>query len=294
MIFVTQGHENGIGLEVFLKSFTCLNSKNKKKFKLFCHKNTLDKTLLNINLEIPNELSIEYVSNDELSQTLNCIESAVSNISSNDILLTLPSSKDQFIFNNKALSGHTEYFRNKYNNNHISMSFISKDMITTLLSDHIPVSKISDYITVELITSKISLTIDILTQIKNIDEVIFSGINPHCGEDGLMGDEDLRITKAIDILKSKYKDITFIGPLPGDTMHFNHKNSKQLLVYSFHDQGLTIFKQYNGLTGINTSFGLPFLRVSPDHGTAFNLAGKNEASYLGMNYLLNEILNWKA
>jgi 4-hydroxythreonine-4-phosphate dehydrogenase len=292
MIYVTQGHEEGIGLEVFLKSYLCLSKSNQKKFTLITNKDTYDKTLANNFIKSPINLNIIYIDNGPNSQTISSIELALTVIKSTDILLTLPSSKDQFILNSETLSGHTEYFRKKYKNNSISMSFISKDMITTLLSDHIALSEVSNYLSEDLVFNKIKLTLDALIDLKNIDQIIFSGINPHCGEDGLMGDEDKIIISAIKKLSDLYPKLNFIGPLAGDTLHFNHVNSQQLLVYAYHDQGLTIFKQHNGLTGINTTFGLPFIRVSPDHGTAFDIAGNNNANYLGMNYLLNEILTW--
>jgi 4-hydroxythreonine-4-phosphate dehydrogenase len=292
MIYVTQGHQNGIGLEVFLKSYLCFNSINQKKFILVSNKKSLNLVLSKNHLKHPKNLNVLFTDNTQDTQTIAAMNLAISKITNSDILLTLPSSKDQFILDGNVLSGHTEYFREIYKNSSISMNFISKDMITTLLSDHIPISKVSKYLTEDLILNKIQITIDSILKIKKISEVIFSGINPHCGEDGLMGDEDKRVENSIKKLKSMYSEIIFTGPLPGDTMHFNHKDSSQLLVYAYHDQGLTIFKQYNGLTGINTTLGLPFIRVSPDHGTAFNIAGKNEANYLGMNYLLNEILSW--
>ena len=292
MIYVTQGHQDGIGLEVFLKSFLCLNKVNQTKFTLICNEDSFNNTLRSIHTNNPINLKTIFTDKTQETQTIASIELAISKILNSDILLTLPSSKDQFILNDKILSGHTEYFRKKYHNNSISMSFISKNMITTLLSDHIPLADVSAYLTEDLIVNKIEITLNSLVKIKHIKEVIFSGINPHCGEDGLMGEEDKLISSSISRLEKKYPKVKFTGPLAGDTMHFNHIDSTQLLVYAYHDQGLTVFKQYNGLTGINTTFGLPFIRVSPDHGTAFNIAGRNEANYLGMNYLLNEILTW--
>lgn len=293
MILVTQGHEKGIGLEVFLKSFLSLSRSQQKEFKLFCNKSTLDLNLKHLNLtSIPN-LNTFFIANDSSSQTIRSISEAISSINKNDILLTLPSSKDQFKINNIDYSGHTEYFRKLYQDSNISMTFFSNNMNVLLLTDHIELSKVDSSISSKSVFNKIVLTLLSLQSIRAIDEVLIAGINPHAGEDGLIGRGDTKISVAIQKLKEAFPKIKFFGPLPGDTLHFHHKSTKQLLVYSYHDQGLTIFKQKNGLTGINTTFGLPFLRVSPDHGTAFDLYGKNLANYQGMNYLLNEILNWK-
>ena len=131
-----------------------------------------------------------------------------------------------------------------------------------------------------------------ISNIRNIKEVYFSGINPHCGEDGNISITDIIINAAIKKLVLSFPDIDFHEMLPGDTLHFSIKNKEQLFVYAFHDQGLAPFKLKYGLTGINLSLGLPFKRVSVDHGTAFNLYGKNQANYNGMLYLLDEVKNW--
>jgi 4-hydroxythreonine-4-phosphate dehydrogenase len=110
----------------------------------------------------------------------------------------------------------------------------------------------------------------------------------------MMGDEDNEISKSIVRLKQKFSNISFLGPIAADTLFFNQHDSNTLFIYAYHDQGLSVFKQHNGLQGINLTLGLPFIRVSPDHGTAFELYGKDRANYLGMNYLLDEILKWQA
>ena len=101
-----------------------------------------------------------------------------------------------------------------------------------------------------------------------------------------MGNEENKIVKTIKYLKEIYPDIEFIGPIPGDSLHIYRKSNDTLFVYSFHDQGLAKFKSENGFMGVKITFGLPFLRVSVDHGTSFNLYGKNTANYIGCLYLL--------
>jgi 4-hydroxythreonine-4-phosphate dehydrogenase len=227
-------------------------------------------------------------------QTIRSMNLAIDEIQSNDILLTLPSSKEQFIYKEKVLSGHTEYFRNVYSDSNIVMSFISKDLNVLLLTDHIRVNDIGRSITKDLATNKVSLFLKNIKSLRNINSVYFSGVNPHNGENGMMGDEDNEVSKSIIQLKLKFSSINFEGPIAADTLFFNKHDTSTLFVYAYHDQGLSVFKQYNGLQGINLTLGLPFIRVSPDHGTAFELYGKDKANYLGMNYLLDEILKWQA
>lgn len=300
MIHISQGHEYSIGLEVLLKSFLTIPTKYLVQLKIHCFKNTLITNLdfLNINYEITDSfiiinkrsIQVKYLEKQDFSETLTSLDSAISECVEGDVLLTLPSSKDQFVKNNFNNNGHTEYLRNIYNDTNLSMAFVGPLNNILLLTDHIPVREIANKISVELILNKVSKVLDNISSIREIKRVMFSGINPHCGEQGLMGDEEKHIISAIEILKDKYSYIEFIGPISGDTLQFLPSNKNDLLVYSAHDQGLAPFKTTNGLLGINVTFGLPFLRVSPDHGTAFYLYGKNEANYQGMLFVLNKIL----
>lgn len=300
MIHISQGHEQSIGLEVLLKSLLTIPTKYLEQLKIHCFEETLTKNLKILNIDhkftknsvIINNLSIKikYLEQSNLSETLTSLDSAISECKNGDVLLTLPSSKDQFVKNDFNNNGHTEYLRNIYNDSNLSMAFIGPLNNILLLTDHIPISEIAKQINVELILNKVSKVLDNISSIRKIKRVMFSGINPHCGEQGLMGDEEKHIVKAIEILKKKYTEVEFIGPISGDTLQFLPSNKNDLLVYAAHDQGLAPFKTTNGLLGINITFGLPFLRVSPDHGTAFYLYGKNEANYQGMLFVLNKVL----
>jgi 4-hydroxythreonine-4-phosphate dehydrogenase len=299
MIYVTQGHEEGIGLEIFIKSFLLVNKNFQKKFKLFCFKKSLFQTLKNTNIEFEikdshliinsSYLELEILNNKIFSESNSCILEALKVIKPDDILLTLPTSKDQFHLKNKTLNGHTEFFREYFNNQSISMNFISNNFNVCLLTDHISISKVEDSLTEEFIIQRVSSSLKSFEKLLNIKEIIFSGINPHNGEDGLISNKDKVISIVIDYLKNKLPDFKFHGPYPADTIHSQGINDDKLFVYTYHDQALNPFKLYNGLVGINISFGMPFIRMSVDHGTAFNLFGKNSANYNGMSYLLNFI-----
>ena len=109
-------------------------------------------------------------------------------------------------------------------------------------------------------------------------EVYISGLNPHAGENGLLGNEENEILDAIENLRELYPRIIFEGPIPGDGIHLQKtkKQAHQLYVYMYHDQGLSPFKQKHGLVGLHMTFGLPFLRMSVDHGTGFEIYGKKK------------------
>lgn len=299
MIYVSQGHEKGIGIEIFLKSFLCLDNKLQSNIIFFCFKESLINTLNTLNFDYSltedslvfynSKLRLKLLDKVDHSQSNTSLITILKEIKKEDHLVTLPTSKDQFCLNNEILNGHTEFFRKYFNNNSISMNFISSDFNCLLLTDHISVSEIEPTLNEDYILNKVSTTLDQIDLFKKIDEVIFSGINPHNGENGLISKADEVLFKVIDKLSIKYKKLKIHGPYPADTIHFKGFESNKLFVYASHDQGLAPYKLYNGLIGINLSLGLSFLRTSVDHGTAFDLYGKNSANYLGMLYLFETL-----
>jgi 4-hydroxythreonine-4-phosphate dehydrogenase len=169
------------------------------------------------------------------------------------------------------------------------MTFKSTAQHTLLITDHVALKDVPKNITCEKIKHKVKITLDNFRKyFYQFDEVVFSGINPHAGENEILGNEEIHIKKAIIELEKEYGFI-FKGPYSGDTLHHHvNNNKKQLFVYMYHDQGLVQFKWLNGIIGLNITFGLPFLRLSVDHGTAFDLYGKNRANYSGMLFLFKQ------
>lgn len=289
MIYVTQGHPKGVGLEIFLKSFVLLSKEQKKKITLVANRNDLKQNLEDLKLDenILSELNIRYVETSTIPSSSTTLIETLQIIKTEDILITLPTSKDQLIYNNKQLAGYTEFFRNYFNLPNISMTFKGIEQNVLLITDHLPLNKVTQAINSQLIYERTKTTLNFYSQYFGvIESVVFSGINPHAGENGILGTEDPEITKAINLLKKDFS-IPFLGPYSGDTLHMHQKeNEKQLFVYMYHDQGLAQFKAKHGLIGLNVSMGLPFLRLSVDHGTAFDLYGKNKANLSGMMFLL--------
>jgi 4-hydroxythreonine-4-phosphate dehydrogenase len=291
MIYVTQGHQVGIGLEIFLKSFLLLSREEKKIIRLVVNRLDLEQNLFDLNLNskmfhdlviIENTKSTTFSSTDSLLTALSLIQK-------DDILVTLPTSKDQLIFGNINQAGYTEFFRSYFGNKNISMTFKGLAQNILLITDHIPLKDITTKITAKVIEEKIQITLENFKKyFYAFDEVVFSGINPHAGENGILGNEEKVITEAMNTLTKSYGSI-FSGPFSGDTLHHHHHPEKhQLFVYMYHDQGLAQFKSQYGLIGLNITLGLPFLRLSVDHGTAFDLYGKNKANISGMLYLFKQ------
>ena len=185
-------------------------------------------------------------------------------------LLTLPVNKEQL--NNYGLSflGHTDYFRSIFPDHKITMAFRSDDHWLALATDHIPLWKVPSQVQVE----------QIVTAGRHLHEasqkpLVICGLNPHAGEGGFMGKEELGYGTAIDQLRSL--GIPARGFVAADSF-FAHWNSAEAVLALYHDQGLGPFKALFHGQSCQISLGLPFRRVSPDHGTAYDLAGTKQAS----------------
>jgi 4-hydroxythreonine-4-phosphate dehydrogenase len=286
-IFVSQGSELSIGIEVFLKSFSCLNYHQKSAFHLFCNEDFFKSqmNLLNFDFSIVGDkvifsggsLQVSFIPKKK-STGQDSLEHILSDISKDDVLLTLPMNKEELYFAENLCSGHTEYFRNYFNLNNLSMFFESYKDYVLLLSDHTPLKDVCSNLLQQDNFTKIFHTLNYLGS--DIQEVIFSGINPHAGENGTLGTEESLFPVLIKKLQNEFKNITFYGPVPSDTI-YQLRNSKnnQLFIFAYHDQGLNTFKERNRFLGLNITLGLPFKRLSVDHGTAPSIVGKNVANY---------------
>lgn len=291
MIYVTQGHESGIGLEIFLKSFLLLSREERKQITLIVSRNDFTKNLadLKLNASYFKDLCILENKNSTRFSSTNSLLTALELIGEKDILVTLPASKDQLIFNKQNQAGYTEFFRAYYGNKNIAMTFKGPGQNVLLITDHISLKEVTNIISPELIVSKLKITLDNFKKyFYEFEDIVFSGINPHAGENGILGDEEKYIKIAMSELEKNYRS-KFRGPFSGDTLHHQYdKSQKQLFVYMYHDQGLGQFKSHYGLIGLNITLGLPFLRLSVDHGTAFDLYGKNCANVSGMLFLFKQ------
>lgn len=293
MIYVTSGHQKGIGLEIFLKSLLLISKESHKNFYLAVDENTFNEnlTFLGLKQSYFSNLNVHFTKKNDFPESTKSLSWCLTHLKEKDILITLPTSKDQLIFNNQNQAGYTEFFRSYFKTKELPMVFKSNDQNVLLISDHVSLNNVSQYISNELIIAKTKIALNGFAKyFQTIDELVIAGLNPHAGEKGILGDEETKLQPALDRLKADTK-LNIIGFVSGDTLHFHQKpNINQLFIYMFHDQGLAKFKAENGVIGLNITFGLPFLRLSVDHGTAFELYGKNKANISGMLYLLNTAL----
>lgn len=193
-----------------------------------------------------------------------------------DALVTLPISKEVLSTTKIKFTGHTEYISNlcKTSNKEV-MLLANKELRVALVTTHIAVSKVSSMITKEKLKNVIkTLHLDLQKRFKvKKPKIIVTGLNPHAGENGSFGDEEIKvITPVIEDLNNQ--GFNLIGPIPADTA-FVPKNIKgaDCFLAMFHDQGLTAFKALSFGQGVNITLGLPIIRTSVDHGTAYSLVG---------------------
>ncbi len=178
--------------------------------------------------------------------------------------------------------GHTEFLGSlSTKKNNPVMILVTNGLKTLPLTIHVPLKKVSQLITKKLIHTKVKVAVEDLKILFDIKypSIIVTGLNPHAGENGDLGDEEIKVIKpAIDELK-KLIDITITGPVSPDIAFSPEKRSNyDLAVCMYHDQALIPIKTLDFHNGVNVTLGLDFIRTSPDHGTAFDIAGKNLAN----------------
>ena len=192
-----------------------------------------------------------------------------------DALVTAPIHKS-IINESHSFTGHTEYIAHYTHTKNEVMLLASKSMKVALVTTHVPLSQVSRLITSKKIEETLkTIHRDLTQRFKINNPVIFvAGLNPHAGENGVLGLEEIDILIPV-INKLKSKGMLIEGPFPADTL-FTEKYIKKAdcFLAMYHDQGLAVFKHANFGLGVNVTLGLPIIRTSVDHGTAIDLAGK--------------------
>ena len=196
-----------------------------------------------------------------------------------DAIVTGPINKQAWAMaGKKRYAGHTELLAQRLNAKYHAMMFVGDKLRVVLTTVHIPLNEIKDKLTIGAVHTAIDLGHQACLQLGYAKpKIAVCGLNPHAGEDGLMGDEEGRIiSPAID--HAVNSGILAYGPFPADTI-FNAAvaGKYDLVVAMYHDQGLIPVKLLERDLAVNVTLGLPTVRTSPDHGTAFDIAGKGIA-----------------
>ena len=306
-IGITCGDINGIGLEVIIKTFSdnrmlqcCIpviycNAKAAIHYRKSVHltefgfhqiKHVSDATNKNVNLlnvfdgEVLLEPGTSTAQAGELS--LASINAAISDIKLGliDAIVTAPINKDNIQSAEFKFAGHTEYLAQQFEAKEHLMFLVSENLKIGTVTGHIPISQVAAQLSIEKIISKAQLMASSLLNDFGIRKprIAILGLNPHAGDNGVIGDEEKNIIiPAVEKLKEQ--GILAFGPFGADGFFGSGVFSKYDGTLSmYHDQGLIPFKTMAFENGVNYTAGLSIVRTSPDHGTGYDLAGKNVAS----------------
>lgn len=197
-----------------------------------------------------------------------------------DVLVTAPISKEAMAKSGFKFPGHTEYLADLSGEAEALMLMVSGALRVALVTTHIALKEVHSTLTKDKIVSKIKAFEASLKKDFGIirPKIAVLGLNPHAGENGKMGQEEQELI-APAINQARAEQILAFGPYPADGFFGSRtRNEFDGILAMYHDQGLTAFKALSFEDGVNYTAGLPIVRTSPDHGTAFDIAGKNQAS----------------
>lgn len=201
-----------------------------------------------------------------------------------DALVTAPICKASWQLANQKFAGHTELLAARFDERRVTMAFVAGSLRVALASAHIPLFELRNRFTIGLVHQPIDLLDRALREWFGVERphIGVLGLNPHAGENGLLGDEEQRIIEPA-LTMARNAGIRVSGPIPADTA-FTPDSLRRYdgIVAMYHDQGLIPVKMSAFDRAVNVTLGLPAIRTSPDHGTAFDIAGRNRASPLSM------------
>lgn len=325
---ITHGDVNGVGYEILLKAFS-----DARLLELFqpivygssksasYHRKVLNSDAMNfhiiskveeshegkVNLVncVREEVKIELgsASSEAGESAYTALDIACRDLANGkiDLLVTLPINKESIQNDQFQFPGHTDFLEDRFasNGEKALMVMATETMRVALVTAHIPLSEVSSKLSKELIMEKLKTLDRTLKRDFRIENprIAVLGLNPHAGENGLLGKEEMEII-APAVKEAQDQWIHCAGPFPADGF-FGSNRFKEFdaILAMYHDQGLIPFKTLAMDAGVNFTAGLPIVRTSPDHGTAYDIAGKNLASdesfrqamYMGVDIFKNRL-----
>ncbi|MGB0389942.1 MAG: 4-hydroxythreonine-4-phosphate dehydrogenase PdxA [Salibacteraceae bacterium] len=305
-VAISCGDINGVGLEVVIKSFLdprmfelCTpiiygNSEASKSyrknlgtqdFSFHMIENHSKSNPKKVNLVTINKSNIEVsfgaITSESGQLAYESITHATDALASNhaDVLVTAPIHKQNINWEDENIKGHTEYLANYANEDHPLMMMVHNSLRVGVVTGHVPLKDVSSVLTKDKIVNTLEVFRKSLVQDFNIHQpkIAVLGLNPHAGDSGVIGrEEEDMIIPAIEQFNADNN--IAIGPFASDGF-FGSGQFKKFdgILAMYHDQGLIPFKTISNNEGVNFTAGLPIVRTSPDHGTAFDIAGKNTA-----------------
>ena len=307
IVGITQGDGNGIGYEVIIKAladervldmFTPVIYGSSKIFGFYkkqihnieqINTNVINSAKdihskrVNIVNCLPDNVFVEpgQPTSESAKSAMTALSRAIADIKAGDIdvLVTAPINKRAMVNEGFGYTGHTEYLEQQFGAGDVTMFMVSESIKVGVVTGHIPLREVSSAITSEKILSKLRMMRNSLKRDFAVDEpkIAVLGLNPHCGDGGLIGDEERTVILPA-IQAAQAEGIMAYGPYSADGF-FGLGNYMRFdaTLAMYHDQGLVPFKALAFEDGVNYTAGLPVVRTSPDHGTAYEMAGRDEA-----------------
>lgn len=301
-LVITPGDPRGIGPEVTKKSLLALE-KELKSYKIL---------VFGKKFQLSSKLNIEFIEPPKGfspgKQSAWAIHSATSYIKatgSKSALITGPIHKVSFRASGLKFNGHTDYLAFLTGSKNPIMVLANDWFRVALITNHCPLSKVSSSISIKKQITTIESCADFCREhlgIKN-PKIAVLGLNPHAGEDGLLGNEEKKfiipaMKKALNSARRDNKKLTLTGPHSSDSFFAMERKrvlqnkGHDFIIAQYHDQGLIPVKLSDFSNGLNLTLGLPFIRTSVDHGTAFDIAGKNKADPGSMIYAIRKAIEY--
>ena len=327
VVGITQGDGNGIGYEVIIKALAdermldlCTpviygSSKIFGFYKKQIHNleqiNTnvitsakdVHQKRVNIVNCLPENVFVEpgQPTPESAKSAMTSLKRAVDDIKNGyiDVLVTGPINKRAMVNEGFAYTGHTEYLEQEFGVDDVAMIMVSDQLKIGVVTGHIPLREVPGAITTEKILKKLRLMQTALQRDFGVDapKIAVLGLNPHCGDGGLLGDEEQNIILPA-VLAANDEGIMAFGPYsPDGFFGLGNYQKFDAILAMYHDQGLTPFKAIAFEEGVNYTAGLPIIRTSPDHGTAYDMAGRDLAdprSMMSAIYTAIDIYNRRA
>ena len=227
---------------------------------------------VNVDLGKPTEESTKMAIDSLEAATMALINGEI------DVLVTAPINKEEMMKNGFAHAGHTGYLEEKFSKKGL-MFLVTDDLKVAVSTHHIPIVQVAENISKEKIKKQIKILNQCLIEDFQIErpKIAVLGLNPHAGDGGAIGNEEIEIIEPA-IRELFENGILAFGPFPADSFFQPNKyKNYDAVLAMYHDQGLAPFKTLAYEEGVNFTAGLPFIRTSPDHGVAYDIAGKNIA-----------------
>ena len=324
VVGITQGDGNGIGYEVIIKALAdermldlCTpviygSSKIFGFYKKHIHNiDQINTNVINSAADVhpkrvnivnclPENVFVEpgQPTAESAKSAMTSLERAVEDIRNGyiDVLVTAPINKRAMVGEGFGYTGHTEYLEKEFGVDEVAMIMVCDNLRVGVVTGHIPLKDVCSSLTTEKILSKLRLMKESLQKDFGVDapKIAVLGLNPHCGDGGLLGDEEQQIILPA-VLAANEEGIMAFGPYSPDGFFGLGNYSKfDAVLAMYHDQGLTPFKALAFEEGVNYTAGLPIVRTSPDHGTAYDMAGRDQADPRSMKAAIyNAIDIWQ-